>query len=114
MAFAEFNQLLSATRPQQGQYVDGIWVDSPKSNYTLSTSVQPISPTDVEMFGALLPEGRRVNNSFSLYSTQEMQLWDQVLIRGSWYEILYVAPWQNNIVPHYKAIAVKMQEEGRT
>lgn len=105
-----YNQIISAMRPMQGEYVDGIWVEYPGMTFSLSTSVQPTRPSDV----LLLPEGRRVEASYTLYSKQKVLEKDQVVIKGSRYEILHVGPWKNGLINHFKSVAVKMQEEGVT
>ena len=110
MAFSVFNQTVRLQRPVLGEYIDGIWTEYPPIETEVQTSVQPVTPSQLQ----LLPEGRRLFAKFTLYSKQELREQDNVYLRGAWYEILHVAPWQNKILPHYMAIAVKKQQEGTT
>lgn len=110
MAFGIFNQTVRMQRPVLGEYVDGVWVDYPPIQLTVKSSVQPVTPSKLQ----LLPEGRRLDARFTMYSKDELREQDEVFLRGAWYEILHVAPWQNGILPHYMAIAAKKQQEGTT
>lgn len=110
MAFRVFNQPIQMRRPVQGTYVRGVWTDFPPVVGVLQTSVQPVTPSQLQ----LLPEGRRLHAKFTLFSRDEIQEGDEVLILGTWYEVLGVAPWQNGILPHYLGIAVKKQQENVT
>lgn len=110
MAFGIFNQTVRMRRPVLGEYVGGVWTDYPPIETSIQTSVQPVQPSKLQ----LLPEGRRLDARFTLYSKQEIKEQDEVLLRGTWYEVLHVAPWQNGILPHYMGIAVKKQQEGAT
>ena len=110
MAFSVFNQTLVLTRDAGGAYVDGLWHESPPLTLSIRASVQPAGESELK----LLPEGRRLDASFTLYSRSEIREQDQVVLFGAPYEVLRVARWQNRILPHYKAIAVKMQQENVT
>lgn len=107
MAFSVFNQSLTLLRPGADAYVGGLWQEDAASPVSIRSSVQPTKESDLK----LLPEGRRLFASFTLYSKTEIKEEDRVELFGSMYEVLHVARWQNRILPHYKAIAVKMQEE---
>lgn len=110
MAFAEFNQKLEIMRPPLGEYILGVWTEYPPALVVVQSSVQPVSPSQVQ----LLPEGRRIDARFTLYSTEPLKEQDEVKLFGAWYEILHVARWQNKIISHYMGIAVKKQQEGVT
>lgn len=110
MAFGLFNQTVRVRRPVLGEYVGGVWTEYPPLETSIQTSVQPVQPSKLQ----LLPEGRRLDARFTLYSKQEIREQDEVLLRGTWYEVLHVAPWQNGILPHFMGIAVKKQQEGTT
>lgn len=107
MAFSIFNKPIALDRYAPGAYIDGVWVKGAVTSLVLQTSVQPTKPSDLQR----LPEGRRLEVSFTLYSKQLIQESDEVVLYGARYEVLHVATWQNGILPHYMAIAVKMQEE---
>lgn len=93
-------------------YVDGIAQAGSTSNVSISASVQPLKPNEME----LLPEGRRDSEAFRLYT--ETQLFpandstnknaDIVEYNGKDYEVLSCAEWQNKVIPHYKAVMVKV------
>lgn len=108
MAFAQFNQSISGSRKPAaaGVYVNGIWHPAPLEPITLHTSVQPTKPSDLE----LLPEGRRIDRSYTFYSREVVVEGDVLTVAGLPYEVLHVEVWQNRVIPHYKAIAVKMNE----
>ena len=110
MAFGVFNQTVRLSRPVLGEYVGGVWKDYPPMQFNIQSSVQPASSSDLK----LLPEGRRLDARYTLYSTQKIQEQDEVLLFGQWYEILHVSVWQNKILPHHMAVAVKKQQEGVT
>ena len=110
MAFSVFNQTLDLKRPGSGEYVGGVWQESAPLTLSIRSSVQPSKESDLK----LLPEGRRLDASFVLYSRDEIIEQDVVTLFGAPYEVLHVGRWQNRILPHYKAIAVKMQQENVT
>lgn len=110
MAFNVFNQTLTLQRTGPGGYTGGLWQEGTSGQVSIRSSVQPSSPKELQ----LLPEGRREAGAFTLYSKTEIRLEDVVMLFGDPYEILKVEIWQNRILPHYKAIAVKMQKEGET
>lgn len=104
MAFDVFNQTVIGRRRTGGAYVNGLWVWAHMADLTLRTSVQAPKDSDLQ----LLPEGRRTERAYVLYSKQVIREADILNIYGDDYEVLNVAVWQNGIIPHYKAIAVKM------
>ena len=105
MAFPVFNRTITGQRLVGGSYVDGLWVEVPPLAIAIQTSVQAPRDSDLQR----LPEGRRTERAYVLYSTQVILEADIFTIYGEPYEVLHVAVWQNNIIPHYKAIAVKME-----
>lgn len=106
MAFAQFNQELIGYRPGKGAYANGIWVPGGASFISLLTSVQPAGESDLK----LLPEGRREARAYTLYSRNLIAEEDIYLIQGEPYEVLRVGVWQNKVIPHYKAIASRMDQ----
>lgn len=105
MALARFNQTIQGRRARKGEYVGGIWRRGVEERITIQTSVQPSPEKDL----ALLPEGRRLNAAYTLYSRTEIIEGDIVKLYGADYEVLRVAVWRNGVQPHYRAIATKMQ-----
>lgn len=108
MAFSEFNRTLTGFRKGGGAYLDGIWTPSNPVGITIRTSVQPASSKDLE----LLPEGRREEAAYRLFTKSELVNGDILSIFGIDHEILQVSIWQNGIIPHYSGLAVRVQTEG--
>ncbi len=114
-AFNVFRKPLTVKRPAGGSYVNGKWVESgAPSEITIKASVQPATTEDLQS----LPENRRQYGAYRVYSSTQFQSLEEdennpdvVVIGGNDYEIAQVQPWQNGIVPHYKAIAVRVQPE---
>ena len=102
---------LQIKRRFQGEYVDGIWVGyqhGPDQIVNITGSVQPTKESDVQ----LLPEGRRTQRSYKIYTYDVVKEQDIVPIYDELYEVLHVARYNNALIPHYKAIAVAMRREG--
>ena len=105
--WAEFNRPVTLKRPVfGGYYVGGVWHEHSPITVVVNTSLQPSKPQELQ----LLPEGRRVTGQYTLYAEEEIRIGDRLEIGGAPYEILHVEVWQN-LLPHYKAIAVKSQQE---
>lgn len=112
-AFSVFRKSLSLTRKGAGSYVDGVWVDGANQALTIKASVQPATPEDL----LSLPENRRTAAAYRLYSDfafrgalEDAHNPDRVVIGGENYEVTAVSIWQNGVIPHYKAIATRLQE----
>ena len=112
MAFAEFNKTLMGFRRAPGEYVRGVWVEGERIAITLRTSVQPVSFKDQESLVKRLPEGTRIGSAFNLFTTGDVQQKDIFVISGFEHEVMILDDWDNGIVPHRKAVAVRMQTEG--
>ena len=98
---------------QGGGYVDGLWVDSGETPIAITASVQPATGKDMQN----LPEGRRNGAVFAVYTSTEIKTAeqgpsptkaDQLVIGGVRYEALHVEPWQNNVIPHYRALFARI------
>jgi hypothetical protein len=91
-----------------GSYVKGKWVKAEYEPFTIFGSVQSLNPKELES----LPEGRRNSQAFKIYSDElPVALSEvdennpaQILIFGQWYEVVSTAPFQNNLINHYKTI----------
>lgn len=109
-----FNRAIKTTRTAPGQYVDGIWQDGESRTLYIQTSVQPSNDNDVKK----LPEGRRQNKAYTLYSAHAFKAADDtqninadvVEIYGERFEIMHSETWCNNLINHHMAIAVKDPE----
>lgn len=99
------------TRFGAGQYVGGFWVEGTMEQFDIQASAQPLRPEEVES----LPEGRRTEQAFKIYTDTELKVADSgnsqnsdlITIQGEDYEIISVSPYKSGVIDHYKAIAVK-------
>lgn len=108
MAFAIFNQRVEGQRKHGGRYVGGVWYPGVTGPIVIGASVQPSPGKDLE----LLPEGRRTTGAYTLYAVEPLVVEDVFQLFGEAYEVLHAESWQNGIIPHYKAVAAKMQAPG--
>ena len=108
-----FRRPLTVTRKSAvDTYVKGVLQVAAASTVSITASVQPLKPNEME----LLPEGRRESEAFRLYTSTKLfpaedstkKNADIVSIDGKNFEVLSCATWQNNVIPHYKAIVVKL------
>jgi len=106
MAFGEFNQTLTGEIPGAPTNVGGVMQPGTPTALEVKASVQPSSSNDLQM----LPEGRRVYKSFTLYSRQEIKEQYRLTIYGDLYECVHAEPWKNGIIPHFKAVFQKVEE----
>jgi hypothetical protein len=106
------NFILSIRRLASGQYVDGTWTTEAEiAPFDIIASVQPLTPKEMKT----LPEGRRNSQAYRIYTDIELhttrhQNPDRVQLFGEEFEILSVEVWQNQIISHYKAIAIKVEQ----
>ena len=108
MSFAVFNKTIPAYRRAPGTVVNGKFIHGTPTPILVRGSVQPTKGEDLK----LLPEGRREEGAFTIYTRDSVVNGDVLTIRGDFYEVLTVLPWENNILPHNQVIAVKMQKDG--
>ncbi len=106
-------KLLTAKRPTGATtYVKGDAQDETRAEFPFRASVQPLTPEEME----LLPEGRRDSEAYRLYTETRLQPAneatgvnaDLVEYESVDYEVLSVDRWKNDILPHYKAVMVKL------
>ena len=91
----------------KGRYTEGT-----PTALTITASVQPLTADEMQ----LLPEGRRADESFRLYTDTRLltanrvtnKNADIITIDGTRYEVLSCETWQNTIINHYKAIVSKI------
>lgn len=109
-----FNQPVTVLRSRPGGYGEnGLWVEPEATRETVQTSLQPVGPEDM----ALLPEGRREQGAYALYTREPINTAregvnaDRVLINGRAYECLLAESWQNGLIPHYRSIVVLEGEQ---
>lgn len=105
MAFGEFNQTLTGEIPSEPTNVGGVMQAGTPTALEVRASVQPSSSGDLQM----LPEGRRVYKSFTLFSRNEIKEQYRLTIYGDPFECVHAEPWKNGLLPHYKAIFQRVQ-----
>ena len=115
MLFSALRKTLEVERQGEGEYVDGIWEPGASAVIQIDASVQPTSSTDYEK----LPEGRRERQSYTLFAASPLRQVsehndhqpDRVFIDGEKYEVSMVERWNNNLLPHCKAVVTLMPEQ---
>lgn len=91
-------------------------VKGPVENFPIIASVQNLKPNE----RLLLPEGRRTREAVKVYTEMKLRTTDEanslpadILVwRGKQYEIMSVEDWTQTDLPHYLAIATKLDGEG--
>lgn len=111
--FDEFRKSISCLRKDAGAYnTDGIWVEGAETPFEIIGDIQSLSEYELSQ----LPEGRRLNKSFRIYSDTKLNTVndknpDIVLIDGERYEVLATYPHQeHNVIDHYKMIVQKVEQ----
>lgn len=94
-----------------GSYVRGVWTQGTDVATTLYASVQPAIGQEL----LVLPEGLRTRATVKIYTDQELntaengQTADRIEWRGHVYEIAMKAPYQSDVINHFKYYATKLQ-----
>ncbi len=107
-----FGQDRQARRRLAGTYTNGRWVEGEYETFTFNGSVQPLTGKAMDA----LPEGRRERASYTVYTETLLRGVesgtnpDEVFVFGAWHEVFRVEPWQNGILPHYRAIIQKLND----
>lgn len=108
---SSFRSIYTVKRKNGGGYTDGIWQEATEHSFVISASLQPVSGPEMES----LPEGRRESQVIKIYTSSKLQTVtdanpDVLEASGMRFEIVSVAPYQSNVLNHYKCIAVKIGE----
>lgn len=105
-----FGKSLLVKRRGQGSYQAGVYQNGNIVTISILASVQPLNEKET----LLLPENRREQNSYKLFTSSQLFATqkggvnaDFVVINGIDYEVMKVMPWQNSIINHYKVIVSK-------
>ena len=114
---SSFRQSHTLYRAQAGSYVDGTWVTPGFDSIAITASIQPATGKDL----VNVEEGRRQGGVFAVYTDTALQITrqatvaadpgtvaDQLEIGGIRYEAVHVEPWQNNVIPHYRALFARI------
>jgi len=103
-----FRQPRVGTRTDPGTLLKGQYTEGFTSVINFEASLQPLAGDELET----LPEGLREKGAYRLYTDfalraenqQAETIGDKVTLFGKEYLVVFVEPWQNNVIPHYKAI----------
>lgn len=98
-----------------GSYVNGVWEPGTRSFASIMATIQPIT---MGQDMASLPEGRRISDFVKIYTGTNLKVTDDgegiqpdfVVYDGHCYELVSRYANQNNIIPHYKYIAVRQMK----
>ena len=102
---------------EEGEWVKGRYREGRTECIMITASVQPMTPKET----LLLPEARRTRESLKIYTHERLFTADEKIQRtpdiilhdNKRFEVLQVSNWQiGTCLPHYKAIAVKIEKEG--
>lgn len=106
---------LTVTRKTPGSYINGKWVPGSSSTFSIQTSWQPATGKDLEV----LEEGKRQTVTYKAYPVEEIRAADPLTesegdmitgLDGYQYEVIMVAPNQNNLIEHHKVLAQRVKE----
>jgi len=106
---------LTVERKDPGNYINGRWIEGEPDTFTINTSWQPATGKDLEV----LEEGKRLSVTFKAFPNTELFAADPKTNRegdfitgldGYKYEVVFVAPNQNELINHYKVLAVRRKE----
>lgn len=111
---SSFRKSLTRKAPAAGAMVNGRWVEGSLASTTIKASVQPITPHDMMSMDV----GRRNSRGFWLYTDTKLNSKgngtntnpDIIVIDGDDYEVVQVAPWQNNVLPHFRVAVMAVIE----
>jgi len=106
--------IINITRFEAGSLVKGKYVAGATNNFDIEAAVIPISGKEL----VLLPEGERTKEMIVIYSDVELltvnekdfKKADRLSWRGKDYEIHKVEDWTKTDLPHYRIIAMKLEE----
>lgn len=115
--FNVFRKLYTVVRKAKGRYVDGHWQEGAESTFDILASVQPLTAREM----STLPEGRRKNQTFKVYTDTKLNTVQNASQEGSninpdliivpqyavnpdqeRFEVVGAYPYQSGIIDHYK------------
>ena len=110
-SFDIFRKDLTLIRKSGGSYVDGRWAEGSETQSIIFSGLQPLTPREMQE----LPEGRRTNQTYKLYSDDQMftvedENPDIIVIDGERFEVISSGPYQSNIINHYKTVISKADQ----
>lgn len=113
--FVPFSKDLTIYRKTGKTFLDydGLFKEPPIEEIVVFASVQPTSSNDMQA----LPEGRRTHRTVKVYTAEPLQMADQKLgtqadrfyYLGREFEVTAVAPYQSDLISHYKSLACEVE-----
>ena len=107
-----FNSMtIKVKRKTAGNFVKGVFVEGTESTFFIQGTWQPLTGEELNT----LPEGRRGNGGYALFTETELQNRqdgispDIVEVNGRDFEVINVELWQNSIIPHYRVICASKE-----
>lgn len=110
---------VTGVRPSGAYDAQGRWQESAVATLSFEASVQPLSARELRS----LPEGRKAEASFRLYTDYALRTVDEkggknpdrVKLKDRsgnerLYEVISVEDWGNGIVSHYKVVVSLMEQ----
>lgn len=91
----------------------GVFITPISYELTFKASVQPTPSEEMQ----LLEEGYRTKDSFTLYTdfalktAKNEQKADLVIIDDEKFQVIKIAKWQNNLIPHYEIIVIRVNDD---
>lgn len=112
---SHFRKAFTGTRTTAPTNVKGRFTPGTASAINFTASVQPVSGNDLES----LPEGVREQGMYRLYTSFQLRTINQTTkepadiidFDGKKYKIVFLQPWQNNVINHYKAFMAETDDE---
>lgn len=111
---SSFRRQIIIRRVLPGRWVNGEWFDGAEKSIPIQASIQPASSEDMRS----LPEGKRKSGTYKLYTSFALRVAvegqhsaDLLTINGEEYEISSIAPWDNGVIPHCKALATRIEPD---
>lgn len=96
-----------------GTYINGKYAEGTATDTPFKGTAQPVSGDEME----LLPEARRGSEAMWVISDPTFDIRtakenshnaDWISIDGDWFEVLEARRWKNSIIPHYRALVVRI------
>lgn len=112
----EMFETVTRIRYSAGAYANGVWTDGSETESDITASVQPVSGDDL----LRMPEGLRTRDVVAIYTADSLRTAnetdgiaaDHVVHQDEEYEITSVERWTLPMLPHYRAIGVRVDRTG--
>jgi len=115
--FSIFSSAYTVKRKAAGVYTNGRWVEGVETTFTIQGDLQTLAQEEMQS----LPEGRRINQTFKLYTETLLNPvidengtpktnGDIVMVDNQRYEVIAVYPYQKFLLNHYKIAIQKVEQ----